>query len=117
MSRAAACFLLLPALVWAAAKVEFPQTTSFSLALRVDKTEGLRFKQGRTTSSTMHLTIANQTSDQWLALPDETGYLLSSSSTFSTLNTLGVLTGLEVGGTCTNPAGVVVDAGKEACDL
>ena len=85
--------------------------------LRVDKTEGLRFKQDRTTSSTMHLTIANQTSDQWLALPDETGYLLSSSSTFSTLNTLGVLTGLEVGGTCTNPAGVVVDAGKEACDL
>eukprot|EP01050_Picozoa_sp_SAG11_P050748 SAG11_NODE_28459_length_321_cov_0.936937_2_plen_75_part_01 len=46
----------------------------------------------------MTVTIANQTANHFLALPDETGYLLSSSSSFSTLNTLGVLTGLEVAG-------------------
>ena len=83
---------------------------------RIDLQEALRFKQDRDETATMTLTIANQTADRWLALPDETGSLLSSSSTFSTLNSLGILRELEVGGTCTDAAGKVVDVGKDACD-
>jgi len=84
--------------------------------LRIDMQEALRFKQDRDEPSTMTLTIANQTADRWLALPDETGSLLSSSSTFSTLNSLGILRELEVGGICTDSTGAVVDVGKAECD-
>jgi hypothetical protein len=84
--------------------------------LRIDLQEALRFKQTRDEPSTMTITVANQTADRWLALPDETGSLLSSSSTFSTLNSLGILRELEVGGMCTDAAGAVVDVGKDECD-
>jgi hypothetical protein len=75
----------------------------FDVALQpIDKRELLRFTSDDDNSTgdlyTMTLTLPNQTGNQWLALPDETGILLSTSSTFSTLTTLGVLIELEVAG-------------------
>ena len=61
-------------------------------------TQALRFKADKQTPYTLTLGIANQTADRLLTLPDESGVLLSTNSSFSTLSTLGTLTGLEVNG-------------------
>ena len=60
--------------------------------------EALRFKTSAETPYTLTLGIANQTADRLLTLPDESGVLLSTNSSFSTLNTLGVLTSLTANG-------------------
>jgi hypothetical protein len=65
----------------------------------IPKTEALRFQTNRDhIGKAMHIAVAEQTADHWLQLPDETGVVLSSSSSFSTLNTVGELTSLDVAG-------------------